>query len=98
GHFFFTHAGGTIDVQTGTLNIQLSADASSGGTFTVAAGAVLDLSGGAENTLNGNYTGTGAGLIEVNSGNLIIGSRTTGLAGDTTFNFAGGGFRVNGGA
>jgi hypothetical protein len=98
GSNIFDHSGGTVDVETGTLNIQLNGHVSTGGTFNVAAGAVLDLSGpNIENNLPGTYTGSGAGFVEFNSGNLAFGSPANLPPENTTLDLTGGGFRWSGG-
>ncbi len=99
GPGFFDHANGTIEVQTGTIAIPLNGDVSSGGVFNVSAGAVLDLSGVSdENTLVGNYSGSGAGHVEFVSGILNMGGRKQGDLNFTTLNFTGGGFLWTGGS
>src|SRR5262249_34842845 len=67
----FRNEGAKIDVQTGTLQLA-SHGTSAGGTFTVAAGAVLDLTGGQDVHYTGNYTGSGLGSVRVGSGHLIV--------------------------
>ena len=60
----FANQGGTIDVQTGTIQIfARTGSASTGGTFTVSGGAVLDLTGAVSQThaMTGTYTGSGRG-------------------------------------
>ncbi|MHB8954814.1 MAG: RHS repeat-associated core domain-containing protein [Pirellulaceae bacterium] len=93
----FSNEGGTIDVQRGTLQISgplnsMVGGLSSGGIFTVSAGAVLDLTG-LERTVrySGIYTGSGAGTIRVRAGVLQVG------AGGAIFNFAPGLFQWTGG-
>jgi hypothetical protein len=84
----FSNEGGTIDVKSGTLQISgplnhgMIGGLSTGGVFTVAAGAALDLSGpGNTVRYSGTYTGSGAGAVRVRAGVLEVG--TTGA----TFNF-----------
>lgn len=75
GETFFNLLGGTIDVQTGTL--RLARGDSTGGTIIVAQGAKLDLnSGSVSGSYSGTYNGSGAGIVEMNDGN--IGSRDAG--------------------
>lgn len=83
---------GVIDVRFGSIT--LNRGSSSGGTFNVATGAVLDLTGGSSNanTLVGTYTGSGGGNVQLSSGSLA-----TGLGG-ATFNFPAGYFRWRGGS
>jgi hypothetical protein len=63
----FNNLGGVVDVQSGTLTLANNGS-SSNGTFTVAAGAVLDLTGGQSPTWAGLMDGRGAGTVLVNSG------------------------------
>jgi hypothetical protein len=60
--------GGTLAVETGTLVLQLAS--SSNGTFQAAAGATLDLTGGATKTYSGSYAGTGLGVVQLASGEI----------------------------
>ena len=63
-------------------------------------GAVFDLSGpvsGTTNNLTGNYVGSGAGFIELNSNTLTVGATLAGSPVSTSFDFTGGGFLWNGG-
>jgi hypothetical protein len=75
-----------ITVQTGTIQLQTSGGTSTGGNFTVASGATLDLTGTANVQYSGTYTGSGSGTVELAAGLLT-------LAGDTTFNFPAGLFQ-----
>ncbi|MEZ6063698.1 MAG: carboxypeptidase regulatory-like domain-containing protein [Planctomycetaceae bacterium] len=93
------HLGGTVDVSSGTLALAGSDRnhvAEHGATFTVATGAVLDLTGGNTSAyFTGLTTGTGAGRVELSSGTL----RTDRLnGGDATFDFSDGLFHWTGGA
>ncbi|MFN0018520.1 MAG: RHS repeat-associated core domain-containing protein [Pirellulaceae bacterium] len=82
--------GGIIDVQVGKLTLAGANAASTGGTFNVAAAAILDLTGGAAPVgYGGTYTGSGDGRIEVNDGGL------NGSGG--VFNFPAGMFHQTGG-
>ncbi len=86
--------GGTIDVQSGTLQLGCSDGAdSTGGAFNVAAGATLDLSpvSGAHN-FGGPFAGTGSGHVTLTSGQIY-----NSQAGGTTFNFPGNMFQWTGG-
>lgn len=69
----FHHEGGTVDVQTGTLTLNRGniGGFSTGGHFQVAAGAVLDLTGGAANLFEGTYTGEGDGTVSLNGGSVL---------------------------
>jgi RHS repeat-associated protein len=88
---------GTIDVRSGTLAI--SSGNSTGGVFTVAADAILDLTGGTvpnlptpcSSTYSGTYTGSGQGTVLMSGCILTIGP--TGA----TFNFPPGLFQWTGG-
>jgi hypothetical protein len=61
--------GGTVQVDSGTLCLQ-SAGTSSNGAFIVAAGATLDLTGGNSPTWFGTISGSGGGIVSLNSGGL----------------------------
>jgi uncharacterized membrane protein len=83
---------GTIEVDTGTLTLDTSGTSTSG-TFTIAAGATLDLTGGSlGNFFTGAYTGSGGGTVALTQGALSIG------AGGATLNFPAGMFQWTGGA
>jgi hypothetical protein len=86
-----TFSGGTVEVLTGTLNLSAADTTTSGGNFTVAEGAVLDLTGGTTRTYVGDYTGSGEGTIRLGSGTLNIG------AVGASFNFPGTLFQWSGG-
>ena len=66
---------GTVDVETGTLALAAGGGFNSAGTFTVARGATLDLTGGAAVIDSGTFTGSGAGTVLLGSGTLTIGTR-----------------------
>ncbi len=91
----FEHAEGTVDVETGTVAIEQSGTAGTGdegADFTVAHGAVLNLSGpSAANTLEGTFTGSGSGTVLLASGFLSTGAE------GATFNFPAGLFQWTGG-
>jgi hypothetical protein len=80
-----------ITVTSGTLG--LAGGTMTGGTFTVSAGAVLDLTGGDSFgvTYGGSFTGSGAGTVALKSGLLGVAS------GGATFNFPAGLFQWSGG-
>ena len=82
---------GTINVQTGTISLDSAGGTNTGGSFTVASGASLDLTGGTTVDYIGSYTGSGAGTISLESGTLAVGS------GGATFNFPGPLFQWTGG-
>jgi RHS repeat-associated protein len=93
----FNNVGGTIDVQSGLLGI--GAGVNDGGTFTVAAGATLDLTDGAHNcctgfvvTYEGSFSGSGAGTVLLAADVLAIDPS------GATFNFPAGMFQWTGGA
>jgi RHS repeat-associated protein len=69
---FNNTSAGTIDVRAGTL--VLGSGNSTGGTFSVAQGATIDLTGGNSVTYSGPYTGSGAGNVLLASGTLVTGS------------------------
>jgi hypothetical protein len=85
----FNNLGGLIDVESGTLTLANNG-ASSNGTFTVASGAVLDLTGGQGPTWAGLIQASGAGQVALNSG-------TISASPSLTLNCAPGLFRWNGG-
>jgi len=88
----FSNLGGTIDVQSGQITLA-QGGGSTNGTFNVAAGAVLDLTGGFVGTgYYGTYTGSGAGQVQLNSGAIEIFSPNS-----CTFNFPSNLFQWNGG-
>jgi RHS repeat-associated protein len=68
---FFNNLGGTISVTSGELD--LNAGTSTGGTFNVDAGAILDWTGGS-NTQNiaGTFTGSGGGAVRLANGALNV--------------------------
>ena len=79
-----------ITVTAGTLVIYSDGGQNTGGTFTISAGATLDLTGGRTVHYKGTYTGTGTGTISLNSGTLAVDS------GGATFNMAGSLFKWSG--
>lgn len=87
------HLGGTVNVQSGTLQLAESS-ASTGGTWTVASGAVLALGWQTRVIeLVGTYTGSGAGVVR-----LAGGSRFEIGAAGATFDFPNGGVQWTGAA
>ena len=89
----FNNQGGTIEVDSGTLQLPIgnvNGNQSTGGTFNVAAGAVLDLGDG--QFFYGTYTGSGAGTVQLSQGELYGNSTYA-----TTFNFPGALFQWTGG-
>jgi hypothetical protein len=88
-----SNTGGTIDVESGTVEWQGNGGVSTGGTFNVAAGAVLDYGpGDLSNTFTGTYNGSGPGVFQQLSGAEFL----IGTAG-ATFNFGPGLFQWIGG-
>jgi RHS repeat-associated protein len=81
-HLPFTNSG-TISVQTGTLYLGDGGGGANptltGGTYSAAAGATLDLTGGGAATFTGTLTGSGAGTVVI-AGN---GTLQTGAGGGT---------------
>ena len=71
---WFRDLGGVIEVDSGTLAIQLPnanpSFVSSNGTFIVGAGATLDLTGGGNALWSGQITGSGAGHVVLRGGSL----------------------------
>ena len=88
GGISFNNLGGTIRVDSGELS--LFSGASANGTFIVAAGATLDLTGGSTPVWSGTMTGAGAGAVVLSSGVL---SGAPGL----TLNFTNNLFQWSGG-
>ena len=90
----FSCQGGTIDVRRGTLHLKTGGGTSTGGTFLVSDGAILDLTitEGSPHTFVGTYTGSGSGEVRLRGGTLQIGS------GGATFNFPGSLFQWSGGS
>ena len=84
---------GTLDVESGTLAL-LSPETSTGGTFSVATGAVLQLApaGGFTTFWTGTYSGSGGGQVELSGGEIAVGS------GGATFNFPAGLFQWSSGS
>ncbi len=81
--FNFNLTGGVIDVQTGRLKIDESG-LWQGGTLNASMDAVLELSNGA--AMTGDFTGSGAGRVELSGGNFA--SSDFGIAGEhATLNF-----------
>ncbi len=89
GFVFFNNLGGTIEALTGTL--RLARGSSTGGTYNASAGAVLDITGGGNVSVEGTYQGTGGGRVELAGGNVA----TTGAG--ATFDFPAGMFHWSGG-
>jgi hypothetical protein len=95
--FFTTKFQGVanIDVETGTFKIEPFSSIVSGGDFTVATGAILDLTGGASVSYTGTLSGSGPGTVQFNGGILHI--ATTAEYSGATFNLPPGMFQwVNG--
>ncbi len=65
----FNNQQGTIEVDAGTLSLAGSGS-SSNGTFNVASGAVLDLTGGSNPTWAGQVNGSGAGQVQLGGGTV----------------------------
>ena len=61
----FNDLGGTIEVDSGTLD--LGQGVSQGGTYTVAAGSDLELASGFDRTISGTFTGSGGGTVSINT-------------------------------
>ena len=80
---------GTVNVQSGTLAIQGGA---SSGSFAIAAGGVLGVSGNAPQTLSPTSSVTGAGIVNVIGGTIDIAGAYT-MSGDT--NVSGGTVNFN---
>ncbi len=88
-------AGGTIDVQSGTLLLADGSVTGSDVSFTVAEGATVNLNGP---TYTGNFTGSGGGTVGLFDPTSTIGFGTLSLgSGGATFNFQAGMFQWDGG-
>jgi hypothetical protein len=86
---YLNNQNGVIQVDSGMLSLA-AGGGSSNGTFNVAAGAVLDLTGGSNPNWSGKMNGSGAGTVSLNSGTI---STDSGL----TLNLPGGLFQWTGG-
>lgn len=95
GSLTFMNLGGTIDVQAGTLTLR--GGTSTGGTYTVVPGSLLNLTGGQTQTYTGTYTGSGGGTIQLDGGGADTGKIAAG-AGGATLNFPAGLFKWKNGA
>ncbi len=89
---YLNNLGGSIEVDAGTL--VLGSGTSSNGTFTVAAGAVLDLTGGSSPTWAGVVGGSGAGTVLLASGILSASPSLTMDMSGNLFQWTGG--RISG--
>ncbi|MGA2496664.1 MAG: hypothetical protein ABSH20_02925, partial [Tepidisphaeraceae bacterium] len=88
----FNNSGpGAIEVDTGSITLA-GGGTLSGGTFTVANGATLDLTGGNTTHINGTFTGNGVGTSQLAGGALRLDG------GSATFNFPAGFFNWFGGS
>src|SRR5262249_48315689 len=76
---------GAIDVQSGTLSIASAGGVNTGGNFTVAAGATLNLADSVYGYYSGTYTGSGAGTVEMTS----AGGGAVEFVAPTTLDFSG---------
>src|SRR5262249_9722663 len=74
--------------QTGVLSMQANYRGS--GEWHVDGGAILDMNGGTDRTLNGIYHGTGTGTILLQNGNLIVQDDVTFDFPDALFQWTGG--------
>ena len=85
----FENNGGTVEVDEGTLDFE-DYDTLTGGTYTVASGAALTLTGNGT-TASGSLSGTIGGTFALSEGSLTV------AAGGATLNFGGNGFTYSGG-
>ncbi len=94
-NLYFNQLGGTLEAKTGTLQIDQTRTSvlETGGTWNASAGATLDFEGnqGSGTYFAGTFTGTGAGVVQLNSGFFGIDS------GGATFNFPAGLLQWTGG-
>ncbi len=84
----FNDPGGAVDVQTGTLTLA-NGGSTSNGTFAVAAGATLDVTGGSQPAWSGKITGTGAGTVLLANGIVAAAGVTLNFVNDL-FQWSGG--------
>jgi hypothetical protein len=89
----FNNNSATLSVQSGTLALATAGGVSNGGKFTVASGAILDLTGGKQVRYAGTFTGSGAGQVQLTSGTLYVAGGSNGAI----FNLPKGLFRWSGG-
>jgi hypothetical protein len=73
--------GGTWNAMTGVLHMQSDGGVHTGGTFLASSMASVDVTGGSNATWKGNYTGSGAGIVDQSNGTITVDA--TGA----TFNF-----------
>jgi hypothetical protein len=66
----FNNFGGTVEVDAGRLTLANNGN-NANGIFTVSAGASVDLTGGAQPIWTGQLTGSGAGRIDLNAGQIL---------------------------
>ncbi|HEU5433461.1 MAG TPA: hypothetical protein VFU81_17480, partial [Thermomicrobiales bacterium] len=86
------YVGGPVKVDSGTLAFDGPDGQFASANFTVAAGAVLDLTRNSDgNLLTGTFTGSGGGTVLLGSGSIVVG------AGGATFDFPAGMFQWTGG-
>jgi hypothetical protein len=88
-HVDFNNLNGVIEVDSGTLSLA-SGGTSSSGTFIVASGAVLDLTGGNGSTWSGLVTGSGAGTVSLSNGQITTSPSLTLNLPDGLFQWTGG--------
>jgi hypothetical protein len=86
---------GTLNVATGTLRLANNST-NSNGTYQVAAGATLDLTGGNAFSETGNFTATGAGTITLGGGTFSVcnGAATLTIPSTIAFQWPGGAINV----
>lgn len=85
----FNSFGGTIQVDSGQLNLAAGGSISSS-TFKINTGAVLDITGGSTPTYAGTVTGSGSGTV-------LLANGTVDARGNCNFNFPAGLFQWTGG-
>ena len=88
-YLYLNNQNGTIEVDSGTLKLA-GGGTSANGTFVVASGAVLDLTGGSSPTWAGQVFGSGGGLVSLNSGTLYTSPSLTLNLPDGLFQWTGG--------
>ena len=93
-YFAFNNTGGTLNAQSGAIDIGAGQGRSTGGTFNASANAVVEFTGVLG--FSGVYTGSGAGEVAFAGGNIVL--IDTGVPGaNATFNFPAGLFHWTGG-
>jgi hypothetical protein len=92
----FSLVGGTLDAESGTIDVEFVAGLSTGGAFDAGLNgsttAAIDFTGGLTTTFQGTYTGSGSGTVALVNGTIAA------VGSGATFNFPGNLFQWAGGA